>query len=979
MKQSFFTRCPFLLLLLFVILGTGLPAFSQSPTGGGSFSFDSVPGDPLRARIYTLENGLKVYLSVYRDEPRFQSMIGVKAGSKHDPAEYTGLAHYLEHMLFKGTDVYGTLDYKTEAVLLDTIFALYERYGATQDSLSRVLIYRQIDSVSAVASRYAIANEFDKMMASMGVSGVNAYTSNERTVYINNVPSNQLENFLGVEAERFRNPVMRLFHTELETVYEEKNRSLDNDRSKVFENLYGGLFPNHQYGTQTTIGTVEHLKKPSLKAIKEYFDRYYVPNNMVIALSGDFDPDEAIRIIREKFGKMPSKAVPDFKVAQEKLIKRPVVREVVGPDAESVSMGFRMKGAGSEEADILLMVDYILSNGQAGLLDLNLNKQQKVLASSSSVNILKDYSVHTLTGRPREGQSLEEVRDLILQQIMEIKLGNFPDWLIPAIVTNLRLEQQQQYESNMRRASAMLDAEILGIPYRDAVSRLDRLSRINKQQVIDFVRTWYGENYVIVMKRNGVDENVVKVVKPPITPVATNRDKQSDFVKEVVSKPVAETQPVFLDFGKDIKQAMLKGKVPVYLASNAENDLFVLTYTVSTGSAQDKRWPMVMQLLDFMGTDRFSSSALQQEFYKLGCSFSGSASEDELRITLSGLQQHFHDATSLLENVLSNPQVSQEALDNLVKDVLKRRADAKLNKGEVLARLTAYARYGKVNPYTFQLSQQELTALTVKELLALLRNFNGMEHRVDYYGPADSTSVIQTLTKLHRFPKGLRAVKAPDVFVEQSTSDSVLFFVHYDMKQTELNFISKGEGFDLKLQPVVQMYNRYFSGGMSSPVFQTMRESRALAYAVNSRYAVPGRPDRSFYNTAYIGTQADKLPEALSGMFGLLTDMPVSEQNFSQSRDGVMQSIRSERLTKGEVLSTYHAMKRMGGDHDWREDLYKEAGKMTVDDVVRFQSTYLKGRPFRIALIGNREKIDFKTLEKYGRVQELTMDDIFEN
>lgn len=979
MKHFLPKRYRLLAILMICSLGSGVLVQVSAQTPAGSIAYDSIPGDPLHARIYTLENGLKVYLSVYRDEPRFQSMIGVKAGSKHDPAEYTGLAHYLEHMLFKGTNVYGTLDYTKEAPLLDTIFALYDRYGATDDSLQRATIYRQIDSVSAIASRYAIANEFDKMMASMGVSGVNAYTSNERTVYINNVPSNQLENFLTVESERFRNPVMRLFHTELETVYEEKNRSLDNDRSKIFENLYGGLFPNHQYGTQTTIGTVEHLKKPSLKAIKEYFDRYYVPNNMVIALSGDFDPDEAIRIINEKFGKMAPKEVPVFKVAQEKLIKRPVVREVVGPDAESVNIGFRMKGAGTEEADVVTMVDYILSNGQAGLLDLNLNKQQKVLSSSSSVNIMKDYSVHTLTGRPREGQSLEEVRDLLLQQIMEIKLGNFPDWLIPAIVTNLRLEQQQQYESNMRRASAMLDVEMLGIPYRDAVSRLDRLSKINKQQVIEFVRTWYGENFVIVYKRTGTDENVVKVVKPPITPVSTNRDKQSDFVKQVISKPVAELSPVFLDFEKDIKQASLKGKVPVYMTSNTENDLFVLSYTVQTGSAQDKRWPIVMQLLNFMGTDRFSSSQLQEEFYKLGCSFSGSASEDELRITLSGLQQHYYDATSLLENLLSNPQVGQEALDNLVKDVLKRRSDARLSKGEVLARLTAYARYGQVNPYTHQLSQAELKSLTSKELLSLLRNFSGMEHRVDYYGPADSAVVVQTLVKLHRFPRGLQAVKAPNIFIEQPTADSTVFFVHYDMKQAELNFLSKGAAFDLKMQPVVQMYNRYFSGGMSSPVFQTMRESRALAYAVNSRYSVPGRPDRSFYNTAYIGTQADKLPEALAGMFGLLNDMPVSELNFNQSREGVMQSIRSERLTKGEVLSTYHAMRRFGADHDWRIDLYNEAGKMTLDEVVRFQKGQLKGKPFRIALIGDREKVDFKTLEKFGRVREVSMDDIFEN
>jgi predicted Zn-dependent peptidase len=525
----------------------------------------------------------------------------------------------------------------------------------------------------------------------------------------------------------------------------------------------------------------------------------------------------------------------------------------------------------------------------------------------------------------------------------------------------------------------MLDAEMLGIPYRDMVSRLDRLSRINKQQVIEFVRAWYGENYVVVYKRTGADENVVKVVKPTITPVSTNREKQSDFVKDMTSRSVDVLNPVFLDFNKDIKRSSLKGKVPVYMTTNKENELFVLTYSVQTGSSQDKRWPVVMQLLNFMGTDRFSSSVLQEEFYKLGCSFSGSASEDELRVTLSGLQKHFYDATSLLENILLNPQVGQEALDNLVTDILKRRADARLNKGEVLARLTAYARYGKVNPYTFQISQSDLKALTAKELLALLRNFNGMEHRVDYYGPADSASVVQTLTKLHRLPRGLQAVKTPNVFVEQPTGDSAVFFVHYDMKQAELNFLAKGQAFDQKIQPVVQMYNRYFSGGMSSPVFQTMRESRALAYSVSSRYSVPNRPDRSFYNTAYIGTQADKLPEALSGMFGLLNDMPISEQNFNQSKEGVLQSIRSERLTKNEILSTYHAMKRMGADHDWREDQFNSAFNMKLDDVVQFQKKYLKDNTYRIALIGDREKIDFSTLGKFGKVSELSMDDIFED
>ncbi len=460
-------------------------AKSKTISKSSQYTYESIPGDPLKARIYTLQNGLKVYLSVYKDEPRFQSMIGVKAGSKTDPSDATGLAHYLEHMLFKGTDKFGTIDYSKEKPLLDTINNLYDTYGQTIDSMQRLSIYHRIDSVSNEASKYAIASEFDKMMNTLGVSGTNAFTSVEQTVYINDVPANQLNNFIAIEAERFRNPVMRIFHTELETVYEEKNRGMDNDNRKVQEALFAGLWQHHPYGTQTTIGTVEHLKNPSLKKIREYLETYYVPNNMVISLSGDINPDEAIKIIDEHFGKMKSKPVPEFKSPAEDPLNNPVIKEVLGPDAESVTLGFRFKGADSQEAELITIVDMILSNGQAGLLDLNLNQAQKVLSSGSYTMILKDYSAHVLSGRPREGQSLEQVRDSLLAQINLIKLGNFPDWILEAIINNLKLQQAREYESNRGRASEMLNTEILGLNYKDVINRINRLSKITKKQVID--------------------------------------------------------------------------------------------------------------------------------------------------------------------------------------------------------------------------------------------------------------------------------------------------------------------------------------------------------------------------------------------------------------------------------------------------------------------------------------------------------------
>ena len=197
-------------------------------------SYVEVPNDPLKTRIYTLGNGMKVYLSVNKDEPRIQTNIAVRAGSKFDPSDATGLAHYLEHMLFKGNSDIATVNWEEEKKVLKQISDLYEKNRNTKDENAKRKIYEEIDSLSQIASKFAVPNEYDKMVSSLGAKGTNAYTSNERTVYINDIPSNELEKWLHLESSRFSELTLRLFHTELETVYEEFNRSQDNDYFKAY-------------------------------------------------------------------------------------------------------------------------------------------------------------------------------------------------------------------------------------------------------------------------------------------------------------------------------------------------------------------------------------------------------------------------------------------------------------------------------------------------------------------------------------------------------------------------------------------------------------------------------------------------------------------------------------------------------------------------------------------------------------------------
>jgi predicted Zn-dependent peptidase len=948
---------------------------SQQPKK--EYKYDSVPNDPLKARIYTLDNGLKVYMTVYKDAPRIQTYIAVRAGSKNDPADATGLAHYLEHMVFKGTDKYGTLDFAKEEPLVKQIEEMYEVYRKTTDEGKRKKLYRQIDSISGVAAKYAIANEYDKMLSALGAQGTNAYTSVEQTVYVNDIPSNQLEKWLIIEAERFRKPVMRLFHTELEAVYEEKNRSLDNDGNKVWEALYEGLFQKHTYGTQTTIGTIEHLKNPSIKKINEYYNTYYVPNNMAICLSGDIDPDKTIRLIDEKFGKWGSKPVPAFNPPVEDPIKAPIVKEVVGPDAESVMMGFRFPGVNTRESDLMYLMDKVLYNGKAGLIDLNLNQKQKVIDGSTYADMNKDYCTHILYASNKQGQSLEDVKKLILGQVELVKKGEFPDWLLPAIITDLRLQETKMYEQNGNRADAFVRAYIWDMKWSDYVSWIERLSKYTKQDVIEFAKQHYDNNYVVVNKRTGEDKNVQKVIKPEITPVEVNRGEQSPFLKEIVNTPAPDIEPVFVDYRKDIQNVTLNNNIPLLYTNNSENKTFDLYYVFDMGSNNNKKLPVAIEYLPFLGTSKYKPAEVQQEFYKLGCSFSVFNSEDQVYVSLSGLSENFDKALKLFEELMADAQPNKEALANLVSDILKKREDAKLNKYAILYQaMYNFGMYGAKSPYTHVLSEKELKALTPKELVDVIKGLNSYEHRILYYGPYGVKELSAFMTAYHKVPATLKPVPPPAKFEMQPTGGTV-YVVNYPMKQAEIIMLSKGMNYDKNIVPTVSMFNEYFGGSMGSIVFQDMRESKALAYSVSSTFRSPKKKEHPYYAFAYIGTQADKLPEAMKGMTELLTTMPESEVTFNAAKEAVIQSLRTDRITKADVLFSYEKAKQMGLDYDIRKDIFSKVPAMTIADIRAFQQQNIKGKPFTILVLGDVNVLDMKTLSQYGTVKKLELKDVF--
>ena len=942
-------------------------------------NYETAANDPLNARIYTLDNGLKVYLTAYADAPRVQTNIAIRAGSKNDPADATGLAHYLEHMLFKGTDIYGSLDFEKEAPMLDKIEALYEEYRTIDmdDTDNRERVWSQIDSVSGEAAKFAIANEYDKMVSGLGAKGTNAYTSNEKTVYINDIPSNQIEKWLKLEVERFRYPVFRLFHTELEAVYEEKNMSLDRDGSKMFEALFDGLFPTHQYGQQTTIGTIEHLKNPSLTEIRKYFNKYYVPNNMAMCLSGDFDYDETINLINKYWGSFERKEDPTFKVIQETPIAEPVYTEVYGPEAERLYIGFRFDGANSEDAKMLTMVDMVLSNSAAGLIDLNLNQAQELIGGGCFPYVLEDYSMHGFYGSPKQGQTLEEVKDLLLAQIEEVKAGNFPDWLVGAIISDLKVNQIKKLESNTGRANEFIDAFILGISWEDHQNEMAELEKVTKQEIVAFVNANYSDNYVVVYKRNGEDESVLKVTKPAITPVSVNREDQSEFLVNLLDEEVADVEPVFLDFENDIEKTTV-GDVALIYKENTENERFKLNYILDMGKDHDNRLKLAVDYLNYLGTAEMSPAQKEEEFYKLGCELNVSCSADKIQVTLSGLADNFNESVELFETILAGAVADEEALVDLKMSIVKKRGDAKLNKQVILWRAMGnYAKYGANSSFMNILSEEELNNVSSAELLELIHSLTSYEHRILYYGPDEMIAVVDKLTALHINNTELKAIPAKQEFVENAMDKAVVYVVDYDMKQAEVMMLAKGSKLNIDEYAIIKYHNEYFGGGMSSIVFQEMRESKALAYSVYSTYTIPSDADESHFLMSYIGTQSDKLSDAMVGMTELLDVMPEAEANMNNAKEGIEQKIRTERLTKSRVLSEYEKAQKLGVDYDLRKDVYKGVQTFDMSSLRDFHNSHIATGTRVVMVLGAKDDLDLEVLKQYGEIKHLTLEDVF--
>ncbi|MGV2449641.1 UNVERIFIED_CONTAM: insulinase family protein [Ralstonia mannitolilytica] len=942
-------------------------------TDKNQYKYITVTHDENNVRIYTLKNGLKVFLAQNFDAPRIQTFIPVRTGSNNDPADNTGLAHYLEHMMFKGTSKIGTQNWEKEKELLDQISALYEEHKAEQNPEKKREIYKKIDEVSQEASQYAIANEYDKAISSLGASGTNAHTWFDETVYKNNIPNNELEKWLKIEKERFSEIVLRLFHTELESVYEEFNRAQDNDTRLVSYELMDALFPTHPNGQQTTLGKPEHLKNPSMKAIHKYFDEYYVPNNYAMVLVGDLDFDETIQLIDQYFGTLPYKELPAKTPITEQPITEVVVRTLKSPTTPRTQLAWRTDSYGTREAMLTDVVANILSNrGEAGLLDLHINQTQKMLWAQAFSVGLRQYGYFSIVAVPKETQTLEEAKNMVLDEIELIKKGDFPDWMLPAIINDFKLQRMKGLETAEGLATNLYDSYIKGRTWEEELNEMDEYASFTKDDVVNFANEFFKENYVVVNKEKGVNDKLIRVENPGITPVKINRDTQSEFLKEILADKTEDIKPEFIDYQKEIVTDQLNGK-KLSFVKNKYNDIAQVHFIFSFGSDHDRDLGVSTQLLQYLGTDTLSPEDLKKEFFKIGISNDFKTTNNQLTISLSGLEENIEKGIALLQHWMRDVQPDQEIYNQFVGTVLENRQAMKKDKNRIITALNNYTKLGSNSRFTDVISKEELENSSAEVFTDRMKKLFQYPYQVFFYGKN-----FETFTKYigeYIEPESLQIPEAK-LYPEPATGGNV-YFINYDMVQMEMSKIGKGNEVNPLHFGKINVFNEYFGRGLSSIVFQEMRESKSLAYSAYVSYAANSELNHPDYVTTYIGTQPDKLMIAVDTLNELMNELPEVPIQFENARNAALKQIASTRVTRNNIFFNTLRLQKLNIYHDFRKDIYEQIQHLAFEDIKHFYQTEVKSIHFNTAIIGKKENLDMKAVNKMGIFKEVSLKDIF--
>jgi len=944
------------------------------------------PGSPLYVEIYKLDNGLTVYLNEDHNQPNVFGAVVVKGGAKCDPPGHPGVAHYFEHIMFKGTDKLGTINYLAEKTYLDSIKVLYDKLGATKDKLFRQTLQQKINELSVKAAEYAIPNEVDKIVDKMGGAGLNAFTSKECIVYHNSFPSGQIDKWMELYSHRFVHPVYRLFQSELETVYEEKNMAMDNPMYMMFELFERKFYKVHPYGN-SVIGEVENLKNPSLTKMDEFFQTWYVANNMALVISGDFNPSEIKPVIREKFGVWKSGNVPARTEYREEGFKgREEIKKRMTPIKIGI-IGYRTVPNGHADEVALQVCNSLLSNESGtGLFD-KLSLDNKLMGAGSFSNNYNDYGGTMIFFIPKVvGQSFSKAEKLLFAEIEKIKKGDFTDDQLEAIKTELYRQFESGLENNQSRSYSILFSFVENRSWEDAMNFPEKVKKLTRQDIMNVANKYFGDNYLVLESKTGFPKKH-KLEKPPYKPVdPKNSEFKSEFARKIENMPAKPVDPRYIEFGplqtssrSDVYYSDISGLSHFYYTTNPINDIFSLEIKFGAGSEKIPLLKQAASYYNLIGTESQTVDEFKKSLQKIGSTLSVYSSDSYVTISINGLDMNFNKTLVLLNELLTKPKTDDSKIARLAEEAKTNVKYEQKDPRTIADALSQYALYGNKSEYIDRYRIKEIKAMKSDSLVAAMNKAMKYEVNIHYVGKIEASKVVDAIKK--EIPLIMASiVKSNSPVYKQRNlfSGNTIMFVN-DKKavQSQINLNIEGNTNSREERAVAYAFNKYFGSDMSSLVFQEVREFRSLAYGAYAAYSPAFYSDKPGRTTGWLSTQADKTIEALQVMNDLFRNMPQKKDRLDIIKSALLQSINSERPTFREMSGSVESWRKQGYTDDPRKIFVKTWASLQFDDILVFYNSFINNKPILTTIVGDKSRIKMKDMSQFGNLTEVKKDILF--
>lgn len=935
----------------------------------------------LKVKEYRLENGLTVWLNEDHSQPKVFGAVVVKAGAKDCPD--TGIAHYFEHMMFKGTDRIGTLDYESEKVLLDSIAMKYDELAMTEDTAARARLQKEINELSIRSSEYVIPNEFNRLINRFGGSGLNAATSYDATIYFNTFSPQYMVQWAEINSERLINPVFRLFQSELETVYEEKNMYGDFIGDQVMDTLMARYFGPHPYA-YPIIGSTKNLKNPRLTEMHKFFEDYYVASNMALILSGDFDAQQVMPILEKAFSRIRSGNAPK----QEKVMLPPFNgRETMKvkfpiPFIKAMGLGFRGVSANHEDQVALNIAVNLLNNANGtGYLD-KLMVEHKLMGALAINESMNEAGILAVAIMPKLLiQSYRSAEKMVWDEINRVKNGDFSDEMF----NSLKLEQKRQYASSLEnidsRATVMMNLFSQGKSWNDYLNEVARIESITKEDVVRVAQKYFSNNYLCVTKSTGKypKDNLPKPAFSPVVP--RNADASSSYAKQLEKIPEQQVAPRIIDFEKDVKTSKLTPLVTLYTTPNPLNDIFTLNISYGIGALEQPELMQLTNYLQLLGTESLSFEQFRSRLQSIGSTLAFDVTSDAFVMKVTGFDNHIDETMELVGDFIRHAKADDKKLRQIVDDA-KVSEKAFFKSGDnVASALLEQVKYGDQSRYLRKLSLSQIKKLKGKDMLAIYDKVRSVQCDLHYCGTLPVEKVIGTIRQHLPLERTTIASNSPYYRELKQYDRPTVFFIDMpDMAQSIVYGYVKGDPVDDKAsRHASRLFSVYFGGDMSSLMFQEIREFRSFAYRTSGRYQLPNHAHKGTAGsfTAMLSTQSDKTLDALGVLDSLIREMPLKPERVEAVKQTLVNRINNDYPPFRNLSEKVASARMEGFDRDPAEEFLRDIATMDMQDISRFYREQISGRPVVYVIAGNRKHIDMKKLAEYGTIIKVKKKDIY--